>query len=178
MWFRENSERKILKNWNYDDEIGKKRSEAGMGGLSAFTQEMIANIISAFHCDFNMEIHGLYIGIGSKRLEWPCLLILCAEKSTVHVYLIPVLLQFIRYLFVLIKKYISIFTKRLLMSLMIVLNVITKKTTICDGLPAFYCWKFIRKSFQSLFSVISTPWISNPGTRNKRIGIEIPKRLL
>ena len=60
MWFRENSERKILKNWNNDDEIGKKRSEAGMGGLSAFTQEMIADIISKFHCDFDMEIHGLY----------------------------------------------------------------------------------------------------------------------
>ena len=35
------------------------------------------------------------------------------------------------------------------MSLMILLNVIAKKTTICDGLPAIYCWKLFRKSFQS-----------------------------
>lgn len=41
-----------------------------MGGLSTFTQEMIANInyivknksyiISTFHCDFDMKIHELY----------------------------------------------------------------------------------------------------------------------
>ena len=116
------------RNINYGDQISKKRSETWMGGLETFTQELMIfralrtgpvfseRILWGFQCSF-------------LNIFFWCALKFCSliegssvsDFNNVTVYKI----LFIRYLFVLIKKYISIFTKRLLMSLMILLNLIT-----------------------------------------------------
>ena len=77
---------------------------------------------------------------------------ICLElHCMISILLVIIYYSFYTYVFVLIKKNIAIFTKRLLMSLMILLNLITKKTTICNGLPPLHCWEFLRKSSQRRF---------------------------